>query len=150
MKLKLVTFIFFISVISLSAQNIYDYENSVLVLEADSAISNRAPAFILYIHSSMRCGYCHLLRRDIAKQKIPDKLRIVFLESDVTREEILQADSTYLGYEVRRVTVAPSEGRVKLFPTSQLVRTDKSRVVKKYRGYPYDFWKDLFRRINED
>lgn len=41
----------------------------------------------------------------MAKRKIPDNYRIVFLEYHTPEDTIVEADSTYLGYEVRRETL---------------------------------------------
>lgn len=145
---KYLVFVFVVLPLALFSQKIYDLDRSYTVLEADPHARAQAD-YLLFVHSSHRCGYCRLLRRDMAQKHLPDNLRLVFMEYDTPEAWIVDADSTYRGAEVRRVS---AEGhrenyKVKLFSTSQLVRARDSSVVKKYKGYPYDLWEDVFKRV---
>lgn len=141
-------FLFLLLPLSLFSQKVYDLDGSYAVLTADPH-ADRHIDYLLFVHSSHKCGYCRLLRRDMARQDLPDNLRMVFMEYDTPEAWILDADSTYRGAEVRRVPAERGEYKVKIFPTSQLVRSRDSSVVKKYKGYPYDFWEDVFRRVGK-
>lgn len=90
-----------------------------------------------------------MLRKQMSNQDLPDNLDIVFMEYDTPEDWILKADSTYLGFEVRIVTIMGTDSKVKIFPYSQLMRVRDSSVVKKYKGYPYEFWDDIFKRVGQ-
>lgn len=142
---KIFLLLFLFGSLVLSGQKIYDIALSQKILEPKN-VDSAATEYLLFIHSSHRCGYCRLLRRDMASQSLPDNLRIIFMEYDTPGEWILEADSSYLGQEVRQVKVSGEDQKVKIFPTAQLVRAADSSVVKKYKAYPYDFWKDVKKR----
>lgn len=144
--MRKLAFIFLFSPTVLFCQKVGNFHFAEQVLEP-TLETEMETEYLLFVHSTHRCGYCQLLRRDMAKQNIPDNVRLVFMEYDTPEEWILEADSSYLGAEVRRFPET-WKSKVKIFPTSQLVRARDSSIVKRYKGYPFDFWEDVFRRAD--
>lgn len=133
----LLFFCFFLSV-GVCAQGVHNLSVSEPVLKADSAQLATSVDYLLFVHSSHRCGFCWRLKNAMADENLPKNLRVVFVEYDTPEDWILDKKSSYLGSEVRRV--ADKETEIRLFPHSQLVHADDSSKVKDYKGYYNGYW----------
>lgn len=133
--------------VSVLAQTVHNLGGSKKVLDADSAQLAASVDYLLFVHSSHRCGFCWRLKNAMAKEDLPNNLRVVFLEYDTPAEWILDKKSSYHGNEVRRV--AEKETQIKLFPHSQLVYAADSSKVKNYKGYFDGYWDKVRERCGK-
>jgi len=120
--------------------SIPDFADSYVVLASER---NDTSEYVLYLHSSHKCGFCQRLRRDFMNSEQPENLRVVFLEYDTPEKNIREVSETYKGSEVRLVKTPAFDSEMNFFPTGFIVDQTKGKIVKKIKGYRGNYWKKI-------
>jgi hypothetical protein len=101
--------------------------------------------FLILIHETPKCGYCHFLMRDFQTAQLPDNAKIVFVTTDVTEEEVLKREAKYRCKEVRFTSKPVSPCGSKIFPMVNVYRLKNGtwKKTKTYTGYRKNLWDNL-------
>jgi thioredoxin-related protein len=101
--------------------------------------------FLILIHETPKCGYCHFLMRDFQNAQLPQNAKIIFVTTDVKEEDVLKREAKYRCMEVRFTTETVSPCGSKIFPMVNVYRLKNGnwKKTKTYTGYRKNLWVSL-------